>query len=372
METEAGRAFVVEEVYPLSHRHGDLPLAAFLEQPPGRWLCRLASAAPLSPDDWVFFDIETTGLFPEAGIYAFLVGLGRFVGETFTLRQVFMRSPAEERALLLTVADLLRETAGLISFNGRAFDLPLLQTRYALARLPLPWQEQVHLDLLPPARRLWRERVPSCRLADLEEHLLGVARDSLDLPGWRVPSLYHEYLRGAEGSCLRPIFYHNAQDILSLVTLSVRLERVLQDPGGEARHGLDLYALARIYEQQGDLEDAIAACRAALLRAMPLPLRERVWKHLSLLLKRAGRWEEAVEIWRSLIGRAGEHPLYAYVELAKYYEHRCRDLEQAEAVTRRAIAEYGTTLAGEGLAHRLTRLLCKIDRALPEQAPEED
>ncbi|MGB9722940.1 MAG: ribonuclease H-like domain-containing protein [Chloroflexia bacterium] len=360
VDTGSGRCFVVEESYPRTHVHGRFPLAAFLEEPVERWGALASSdpLPPLSPTGLTFLDIETTGLSDGAGTYAFLVGLGRFEGDVFRLQQVFLRSPAEERAFLETVAERIRPGAGLVTFNGRGFDLPILGNRYLLARMGVPWTGQAHLDLLLPARRLWRDRLVRCRLVHLEEHLLGIQRTLLDIPSWRIPSVYHDYLRGAPAEVLRPVFYHNAQDVLSLVALAVHLARFLRDPWGEggARHGLEFYALGRMYERQGNFPAAIAAYRSALLLALPLRERERAWERLSLLLKREGRWAEALEVWQALLERPGKPPLYACVELAKYYEHRSGDLARAEAVVERAIAEYGERPGDEDLARRRQRL----------------
>jgi len=360
VDTGTGRCFVVEERYPLKDVHGRFPLAAFLQEPVERWAA-LASAGPLpplSPEGLTFLDIETTSLADGAGTYAFLVGLGRFEGEAFSLRQVFLRSPAEERAFLETVAETIRPGQGLVTFNGRGFDLPILANRYTLARLKPPWSGQAHLDLLLPARRLWRDRLVRCRLVHLEEHLLGVQRSFLDIPSWRIPSVYHDYLRGAPAEVLRPVFYHNAQDILSLVALATHLARFLRDPWGEggASHGLEFYALGRLYEGQGDFPKAILAYRSALLLALPPRERERAWERLSLLLKREGRWAEALEIWQALLGRPGKPPLYALLELAKYHEHRSGDLAQAEMMVEQAIAGYGERPGGEDLVRRWQRL----------------
>ncbi len=360
VDTGAGRCFVVEEAYPSIHLHGRFPLGIFLEEPVERWgmLSSAAPLPPLSPSDLTFLDIETTALSDGAGTYAFLVGLGRFEGDVFRLRQVFLRSPAEEPAFLETVAELVRPAKGLVTFNGRGFDLPILGSRYTLARMSPPWAGQAHLDLLPPVRRLWRDRLVHCRLTHLEEHLLGIRRAFLDIPAWRIPSVYHDYLRGAPAEVLRPVFYHNAQDILSLVTLAVHLSRFLSDPWGEggARYGLEFYALGRLYESLGDFPAAISAYRSALLLPLPTRERERAWERLSLLLKREGRWGEALEIWEALLSRPGKPPLYACVELAKYYEHRSEDLARAKAVVERAIAEYGERPGNKDLARRLRRL----------------
>ncbi len=366
VDTGDGACFVVEERYALDRRHGHWPLGALLEENLEP-LARLAAPgeSPPSPAGLAFLDIETTGLAEGAGTYAFLVGLARLDREALRLYQVFMRSPSEERALLQVVTDLLRGAEGLVTFNGRSFDLPILHSRYRMARLALPWPEgpagrapRVHLDLLLPARRIFRGRLESCSLGSLEEHILGVERSFLDIPGWRIPSVYHDYLRGADPSVLQPILEHNAHDVLSMVTLATWLARFLRDPFGEsgAHHGAEYLALGRLYEQQGDRQAAVAAYRSALLLALPPAARDRAWKQLSSLLKREGAWTEAVEIWEALVERPGDRPLYAYVELAKYYEHRCQDLPRAEECVRRAIAEHGACPQGENLELRLGRL----------------
>ncbi len=365
IETGAGRCYVAVRCYPSDYRHGRFPLGAFLEESPERWTPAATRDAlgPLRPEALFFLDIETTGLAAGAGTYAFLVGLGRFEGpESFCIRQAFLPSPAQEGALLDTVDGLLAPAEGLVTFNGQAFDLPLLGVRFAMARRRPPWEGKTHLDLLPVARRLWRARLPSCSLASLEERLLGIERDPLDVPGWRIPSLYHAYLRQGNAQVLEPVFEHNVQDILSMVTLAVQIARLLRDPWNGARNGLEFYALARIYEARGEIEQAISAYRSALLLALPVEVRERAWQRLSVLLKRQGAWEEAAEIWEALLGRPGPHPLYAYIELARYYEHRCRNPQRAEAVVRRAIAEYGDTPRGDNLARRLARLQQKVAR----------
>jgi uncharacterized protein YprB with RNaseH-like and TPR domain len=365
VDTGNGTCYLVEEHYPLEHHQGYAALGALLEEP----LADLADLAALGeavpdPAGLAFLDTETTGLSDGAGTYAFLVGLGRFAEGAFHLYQVFMRSPGEERALLETVTRLLAGATGLVTFNGRAFDVPLLTTRYRMARMATPWPGLPHLDLLPPARRLFRSRLESCSLSSLEQHILGVERSYLDIPGWRIPSVYHDYLRGADPSVLGPIFYHNVHDILSMVTLATRLARFLRDPFGEggARQGLEFYALGKLFEQRRQFQEASAAYRAALLLALPAAVRERTWERLSATLKRQEAWSEAVEIWESLVKRPGAHPLYAYVELAKFYEHRRPDLERAEELVRQAIEDHGAYPGNEDLAHRLRRVQRKKEK----------
>lgn len=361
VDTGEGTCFVVEESYPLDYRHGTLPLGALLDEPVDPWAALAGGGGErtdLVPASLVFLDIETTGLPDSAATYAFLVGLGRFEGPAFRLYQAFMCSPGEERALLLTVADLLGGASALVTYNGRGFDLPVLHSRYTVARLPVPWAGLAHLDLLLPVRQFFRPRLGECSLSNVEQAMLGVERSFLDMPGWRIPSVYRDYMRGAGPEVLKPVFYHNAQDVLSLVALAARLGRYLRDPfgAGGARHGLEFCALGRFYEQRGQREEAIAAYRAALLLALPASFREETWRRLSFLLKGQRAWAEAVEIWETLLQRAGRAPLYAYIELAKYHEHRSKDLARAETLVERAIAEWGEHPGGEDLARRRERL----------------
>ena len=146
-------------------------------------------------------DVETTGLVGGTGTYVFLVGLGTFEDSAFHLRQFFLAGLGGERAMLAAVAEVLAGCRALVSFNGRWFDLPLLETRLTLSRLPALHQGLPHLDLLYPARRLYRRRLPSCRLVSLEEALLGLERED-DIPGCAIPALYFDYVRrGEAGPC---------------------------------------------------------------------------------------------------------------------------------------------------------------------------
>ncbi|MBI2544007.1 MAG: ribonuclease H-like domain-containing protein, partial [Candidatus Rokubacteria bacterium] len=180
--TSHGRLLVARHQYPLHVRHGELPLGSALEASPD--VLRLLSRQPPSespPKRLLYLDTETTGLAGGTGTYAFLVGAGFFDGDRFVLAQYFMRDLDEEPALIAAMAALLAEFDGVVTYNGRGFDLPLLETRFVLSRRPWP-QHLSHLDLLPPARRLWSSRLPDCRLGTIEARILGLERVD-DVPG---------------------------------------------------------------------------------------------------------------------------------------------------------------------------------------------
>jgi uncharacterized protein len=308
----------------------------------------------LDPAGAIFLDTETTGLSIDTGTYTFLIGVGKFIlpapdpgGETapaqgaFVVQQFFMRNPAEERAQLHLVEGALANCSGLITFNGKAFDLPLVQSRFVLARMPWPIPGAPHLDLLPPSRRVWRARHGSCALGNLEEKVLAVQRTEEDVPGWMVPDIYREYYRtGIATDMLAHVFYHNLQDILSMVLLAERLGRlflVAELTEAVARlHPLECLGLGRCYEMLGWVEAGIVAYRAVVdgLAAPPeqeestLCISEGL-RSLSLLYKRLGRWDEAAASWEQWIGTVPGDDLTPYVELAKYHEWRTIDLDAA-------------------------------------------
>jgi len=357
VETAQGVVYLAEEWWPADHLHGRRALQDALSLD-GAALSRLTSGVD-TPHlaDAAFLDVETTGLSGGTGTYVFLVGLGTFDDGAFRLRQFFLADLSGERAMLAAVAEALASRGAIVSFNGRCFDLPLLDTRLLLNRLPLPCEGLPHLDLLYPARRLYRGRLPSCRLAVLESVLLRVARED-DVPGWAIPSLYFDYLRAGRAGPLRHVFRHNALDILSLVTLAAHLGGLAA--GSAPRQPEDVLALARWDESEGCLTEAAGLYQAALdddgLQGEP---RSHARRRLAYLCRRLGRREDAKRLWRRQAGDGGPlgQRLEALVELAKLEEHRLRDYAAAEALTRRALLllEVAALRSGQPAAHLLAR-----------------
>lgn len=372
VQTPYGTCFLVQTDYRLDHIHGARPLSSL--SPAGRPTALLAhlagddSLAERGFTSAIFFDIETTGLGIGAGMYAFLIGFGTFEDDRFRLRQYFMRDYHEEQALLYALSADMPDAGWWISFNGRNFDLPVLRTRFICAGYPdMPLSDAPHLDLLYPARRLWRSRLSSCALSSLEANVLGLTRES-DVPGWMIPDLYFDYLRFGDVLPLRQVFVHNALDILSLVTLAAEINGLLRDAfEHDALHPLDAFSLASIYERLGQSQQARQAYEWALAQRLPLETQREALCRLSLLHKRTGDIERAVRIWHTL---RAEGSVFASVELAKYYEHQERDYLQAAELVREALAS--ASLAGTGqcaaveLEHRLARLMRKLgDGGLP-------
>jgi uncharacterized protein YprB with RNaseH-like and TPR domain len=362
LPTRHGEVFVVEQSYAPDYRHGISPIVCSLPRSLiAEWAHdpRLAEM-PLS--SFAFLDTETSGLTGGTGTYAFMVGIGRFVEDQFILRQFFMRDPAEEAAMLEAIEHFLAPAGALVTFNGKAFDAPLLATRYRLHRIPVPYKDYAHLDLLPLARRLWRDRLESRALKYLEQHVLGMRRTSEEVQGYEVPWLYFDYLKSGDARPLAGVFYHNAMDVVAMAALLAHVNDMIQNPhGGHVEHALDFIALGKLFEDLGHWEDAARLFEHGL----ELDLTEADFgvavKRLSILQKRRGDYGEALRLWEAA---ALNGHIYAHIEMAKYYEHKCRDVKTArkwarsalEHVQRADLPAYIRRHWLEEIAHRLERL----------------
>jgi uncharacterized protein YprB with RNaseH-like and TPR domain len=325
--TSTGETYVVESTYPIEYRHGQIGL--MITTPldvVAAWAGEqqiLHSSLPT----FAFLDIETTGLSGGTGTYAFLVGIGRYEGDQFHLAQYFLRDPSEEPAHLLAIEEFLTRCEVLVTFNGKAFDAPLLATRYLTQGWHFPLAGVSHLDLLHLARRLWRDRLPSRTLGSLEAEILGAFRTADDIPGWMIPQMYFDYLHSGDARPLAKVFYHNAMDVISMAALLNHISHLLDDPlHAEIAHDLDVVAIAKLYEDLGRLEEAVNLYRLSLERPLEQNPRLEVTRRLAFLHKRRGETTEALVLWQQA---TENQQLYACEELAKYYEHQVRDYDEA-------------------------------------------
>lgn len=328
-----GPVFVARQVFASDYRHGQQPIA-WQTLPPSlaAWAQEPALQA-LNAAQFAFLDTETSGLSGGTGTLAFLVGVGRFVNGEFSLAQFFLPDPAQESAQLEALTDFLAPCRALVTFNGKSFDAPLLKARYRLHSLPSPLEGMAHLDLLPLARRLWRDRLPSRTLKYLEEALLSAPRSSEEVPGYEVPWLYFDFLRTAQAEPLNGVFYHNAMDVVAMAALLNLAAQWLGDPHSQPiAHGLDIIALARLFEDLRLWEDAARLYERGLQTELP---EEDFWQavnRLSTLQKRRKNLPQALGLWQQA-AQAGH--LFALIELAKYEEHSAKNPVGAlEYVTR--------------------------------------
>jgi uncharacterized protein YprB with RNaseH-like and TPR domain len=338
--TPFGEAWVRTERFSLA---GDLDLARFRDASPATLAAigqdpRLDA---LDPARAAYIDTETTGLSLGAGTYTFLIGVGQYEAPSeaypvgsFAVSQFFMRSPQEEASQLYLVEEALRQTTGFVSFNGRAFDLPLVTNRFVLARMPVRFADRPHLDLLPAARRVWRARWQSCSLGSLEQNVLALQRSQDDVPGWMIPGIYRDYYRtGGGADMLARVFYHNLQDIVSMALLGARLAGLFQPDRLEETltglHPLECMSLARCYEALDWTDAGIAAYRMAHATLPDDDSRAAALRQLGFLYKRLGRQEDAAAVWEEWLSGLTGDDLTPYIELAKHHEWRTLDLEAA-------------------------------------------
>lgn len=314
------------ESIPLSTWHGDLPLEVWRRAPRGA-VATLAGHPDwldIPPEGVLFVDTETTGLVGGAGTLIFLIGFARLEGEALRFHQLFLADPAEERAFWHAFLALTRGVQGLVTFNGRSFDLPLIEMRMTMHGLGWHALNAPHWDLLPTARRIWRRRLPSRALMALEEAVLGLGRSPEDVPGSEIPSRYWSYLQTRRLEALEGVFIHNRQDVLSMVVLAARLAYLFESPERDpAVQGWDWMQLGRWYQESGRWEAAERAFRRALEEG-DLELRRAAWHALGTLLRRMGRLDEAAQVWRAWAAEVPDEVIPA-ARLARYYERTRRD-----------------------------------------------
>ena len=335
--TPRGEAFVSEKLFGDGYLHGNIsPFSSFPLSLISQW-ANDPRIAEMPISKFAFLDTETSGMAGGTGTYAFLVGAARFVDGKFTLQQFFLRDPSEEPAMLEALIEFLAPCEALVTFNGKAFDAPLLATRYSLHRIPVPFKNYAHLDLLPLARRLWRDRLPSRALKYLEEHVLGFTRTSDEVPGYEIPWLYFDYLRTQDARPLGGVFYHNAMDVVAMAALLSHISELLADPyNGRVEHGLDFIALGKLYEDLNHWDEAARLFE----RGLELGLAESDFgvavKRLSILQKKRGDVDQALRLWEQA---AEKGHIYAHIELAKYYEHKKRNVQTSLQWAKSARAE---------------------------------
>ena len=407
VETPFGRCLVIDRRYEADRFHGTIrigecevtdaaPLSlldpsfcdAGLYAAPGaaaRDPCYVgqASTEPPAPSRTLFVDLETTGLSGGAGTLAFLVGCGYFDLGAFQVRQFLLTSYASERALLSAVADFFEGTGLLVTYNGKTFDVPVMETRWAFHRMDSPDLTSgavPHFDMLHPARRLWRNRqdaIPDadgqtdgCRLSTLERVLFDVERVG-DVPGLEVPGRYFQFLRSGDPRPLEPVLEHNRIDLVSLAAVMARAVRLVSDGPGTCRDAAETLALGRVYERAG-LQDRAEDCYARATRSECVEIRGEALYRLGLRMRRDKRFEEAASVWRTVMEftpprSVRRHPdlsalrRFAAEALAIHHEHRDRDFVAAKEVALFAL-EDADRVRADRVRYRLARLDRKLNR----------
>ncbi len=355
----------------------------------------------IDPEQWLFLDTETTGLAGGTGTYAFMVGIAWWDAGGLQVEQFFLRDLDEEHSLLLELSERMKKRPVLVTFNGKSFDWPLLETRYRMTRAVPAFSPKLHLDLLHPARQLWRLRLGSVRLKDLERHVLGGDSRSLDwsrhedIDSSLIPQMYFDYLRGGLAEPLVGIFRHNQMDLRGLAALAGKILSLLDSGNGiagagqaEMRDPIEVLGLSRMMRNRGQSTRARELYETALRFGLPHPVERLAQRELALLAKRELDYTRAISLWESLrqapssakrkeapllaedAQRALESAIDAAEQLAIYYEHRAKEPRRALDLMHATIAEWHAARRDGKLAKdraekieaRLRRRLARLER----------
>lgn len=270
----------------------------------------------------LFLDTETTGLSGGAGTVAFEIGIGFIEQRGMVIRQYIMRDYSEEAAMLTEIASLLQRFDTVVTFNGKSFDLPLLESRFVMNRIRIQITQMPHLDLLHAARRVYKLRLKRCNLASLEEAVLGQQRDD-DLPGAQVPQRYFDYIKTREFSLLEDVLRHNLDDVKSLAALTGHLCTVFRMPEAVI-HDEDLFGIGRTLMRSGHVQKARTCFRMIGRGSMAA----QAQLHLAVSHKKEKEWMQVVSTCQDMIS-CGLGGVWPYIELSKYYEHIAKDNARA-------------------------------------------
>lgn len=358
LKTIYGEVFSLNHIYPEDRQHGHLPLKPLTSHD---WLAQWAKA-PATPalTSLVFLDTETTGLSGGTGTMPFMIGAGRFIENQFVVEQFFVRNPAEETAQLAALSEFVEGVEGIVTYNGKSFDMPIINTRYIMQRLSNPFAGTTHFDLLPFTRRIWKSRLGQCNLGNIENKVLGFEREQDDIPGYLVPDFYREYLFTGDATHMPGIFYHNEIDVLSLSALFSWLAAILEDPSDERfTDPGDLLSVGRVLEtlERDKLADQVYS--SDRLQQLTDTDRQKSLLLRARLQKRQGKLEEASKIWQeAALGGS----LDALIELSKYFEHQRRDNEAALRCTEQALSVCSDCNLAQNILHRKKRLESKIGK----------
>jgi len=337
-------------------------------------LSRRTRVALENPDKWLFLDTETTGLAGGTGTYAFLIGLGWWDAGGLQVEQLFLRDFSEEYSLLQELAARIAERPVLVTFNGKTFDWPLLESRFTMTRSITVPQLSAHLDLLHPARALWKLRLGSVRLVELERHVL-------DAPhlGWHredeiisslIPQLYFDYLRGGSPLPLAGVLKHNQMDLRGLAALYGKINSLLDERESSLAEtdSLDLFGLSRFLNRRGERDRAHSVCSKALDAGLPALFRSQATRELALLAKRRGETEAAASLWHKLVSDPHDG-ITACQQLAIHYERReknyARALEFTQLALRKLLRQQLPSrdpLAVARAVRLQEKLTCRLDR----------
>ena len=364
IQTPLGSCYIVKSRHDIGafHGHGRFRQALDSNRTYLAQLLGDPALADLDPRSALYLDTETTGLSAREGDFAFMIGLGYFDGDLFRVAQIFLRDHTEEPAALYELERIARRFSHLVTFNGKNFDGPLLDTRLALGRFDFRFGSMPHIDLLGPARRLWKYRLTSCSLGSLEKDVLGFVRGP-DIPGFEIPDLYRDYVKTRDAKRLRSVFDHNVKDVLSMVVLLAKIDRILHGKNETPLVPEENFALGRIHLAFDRQDLALPLLKDAAKQLGP-ELMQKALRDVSLVLRGQKRFDEAAKTWLRMVEEKPEQ-LFAYEQLAIYLEHRAKDypaaLQVLDAGDRHVV--FSSYVKKQQWHKRRARILAKLEKA---------
>ncbi len=328
-----GSFLVRNELFPYGYQHGNVVFSdSFLSEKIHQAAKLQRSGVPLN--SLLFLDTETSGLSGGSGSFAFLIGIGSFSDHGFNLQQLVIRDPAEEGSMLLHFINTVLSDSVFVTFNGKSFDIPLLQNRLVVNRLPGNVRNNSHIDVLHLSRKLWRGHLPSCSLKELEVEILRTERSEEEVPGWMIPEIYFDYLRTGDTEKLSNVVYHNAQDVVSLAALFIHISNLLEKNSDLDEFKVnDLLSVGKIFLDLKSVDIAEKVFLKCLEHSLSDEEKITANNQLARIFKNNHEPQHAVQY---LIDAANAGSYEACIELAMYYEHQLKDIFSAISWTEKA------------------------------------
>ncbi len=365
-ENSLGSFYFLDTKFDLNYKHGLIAISDLIQDSEFKIFPGMDYS--FRNKECIFIDTETTGLSQSSGTFAFMVGIGILIEDHLLIRQYFLRNPGEEAAMLLDLSNMLEKYNVLVSYNGISFDIPMLLNRYILYRMPHNLRRKKHIDLLKYSRSIWRYQFEDRSLKSIESKVLSYHRTSEEVPGWMAPEIYRDFLRTGNYSQIQGVLYHNAMDVVSLAALIIKVDHVLSSSSDyEDQYDTLNFALARLYEKNNENDLAKNIYNKAIRQnKIPQEYKIKAIMNLSKIYKKENNFSMSVSLWEKAVEM---DDLGSMIELAKFYEHREKDISKAiyytnlaELTSENIESEIGIQSIKMELQHRLERLYKKLEQ----------
>ena len=362
ISTAFGRCYRVRKLLDRQHMHGSTTLVIEGEIGLVADWAHLQNLRGQTAERMIFLDTETTGLAGGTGTFAFLVGVSQITPDGLEFTQFLLRDPSEEQAMLTALSEYMTVARAVVTYNGKSFDIPLLNNRYILHRIQSPFINLDHIDLLPMARKIWKKKLASHRLSNVETEILRVERTLDEVPGYLVPQVYFDYLKSGDAHPLAGVLYHNEMDVLSLTALLQYFMQSLSRLDHDASETLDdLYPVINLLIDMGHFAEACSLFERVFRQDAPESLIDwETIEKMAVFYKRNKDWPSALKIWEAAADHQQE---FGWLELAKYYEHHTRNYPGARYYTETLLQHISTlNLPPFTRKQRLDELQKRLDR----------